>query len=159
MDEERRHQRPVAQTSSILTTLAARTIVVRVIGVALAAVLVAAAPGSAHHSISATYDIDRVVTLTGTVARVEWQSPHVVLYVDVGADAPVRWRIETLNPQGLKRVGVDQASIKVADRLQLQVCTARDGARSAVTQTMTLPSGRTIAVSVGSAELRALGRP
>ena len=64
------------------------------------ATLVTVVPVSAHHSFSAEYDSKKVVTLTGTVTKVEWMNPHVYFYVDVvGEDGKVsNWAFE-MGPQ------------------------------------------------------------
>src|SRR5262245_31712564 len=46
-------------------------------------ILVGTVAVSAHHSFAAQYDADKPVTLTGTVARIEWTNPHFHFYVDV----------------------------------------------------------------------------
>ncbi len=35
-----------------------------------------AEPLSAHHSVQAVFDIHKTITVTGTVAKVEWINPH-----------------------------------------------------------------------------------
>src|SRR5262245_39778327 len=42
-----------------------------------ALVLIAIHPISAHHSVKGTYDTSALVTLTGTVAKVDFVNPHV----------------------------------------------------------------------------------
>ena len=37
----------------------------------------------AHHSFAAEYDINKPVTLKGTVIKVDWINPHVYLHLDV----------------------------------------------------------------------------
>src|SRR5438045_3553787 len=50
-------------------------------GVLAATVL--AAHVSAHHSFAAEYDGSQPVTVTGTVAKVEWTNPHIHFFVAV----------------------------------------------------------------------------
>ena len=55
-------------------------------------VLAAALPAAAHHSFPAQYDIDKPITLTGTVTKVEWTNPHIFIYADVAAaDGTIEW--------------------------------------------------------------------
>src|SRR5207244_5678618 len=62
--------------------------------VALMAVL--SVPVLAHHGRGATYDMKKRVTLEGTVSKVEWRNPHVIIYMDVkDADGKVvTWGFE-----------------------------------------------------------------
>src|SRR5204862_255860 len=51
----------------------------------------------AHHSLSATYDGNKPITLRGTIVKMGWQNPHAHLYVDVkNADGKVvTWEVES----------------------------------------------------------------
>jgi len=40
----------------------------------------------AHHSFAAEYDGSLPVTVSGTVAKIDWQNPHIYLYVDAKDD-------------------------------------------------------------------------
>ena len=45
-----------------------------------------APPLAAHHSFGAEYDVQKPITLTGVLTKVEWTSPHTHLYLDVKDD-------------------------------------------------------------------------
>ena len=42
------------------------------------------APLFAHHSPSAEFESNRVVTIQGAISRVDWTNPHVWIYLSVG---------------------------------------------------------------------------
>jgi uncharacterized protein DUF6152 len=62
---------------------------------------------SAHHSFAAEYDGTKPVTVTGTVAKVDWTNPHIHFYVDVKDDsgAVTQWKFEGYPPNMLVRQG------------------------------------------------------
>ncbi len=40
-------------------------------------------PLMAHHSFGAEYDVNRPITLTGVITKVEWTNPHSHFFLDV----------------------------------------------------------------------------
>jgi lipopolysaccharide export system protein LptA len=58
------------------------------------ALLLGTASLAAHHSFAAEYDGDKPVTISGTVAKIDWQNPHIYFYLDVKNDkgAVTQWR-------------------------------------------------------------------
>jgi|SRR5579862_5467433 len=98
---------------------------------------------SAHHTISALYDITTLVTLNGIVVEVDWEFPHVLLHLAVrgGDGARVDWTIEMRAPNIMRREGVPADSIKVGDAIAMDVFAAKDGSRKAAAETITLATG------------------
>ena len=80
-------------------------------------VLYASAPTSAHHSVSAEFDVNSPITFTGTVSKVDWLNPHIYTYVDVKeADGTVvTHKIEAGAPNSLYRRGWRPDSLKPGD--------------------------------------------
>ena len=66
-----------------------------------------AAQLSAHHSFAAEYDGNQPVTVTGTVAKIDWTNPHMHFYVDVKdqGGAVTQWKFEGYPPNMLVRQG------------------------------------------------------
>jgi hypothetical protein len=58
---------------------------------------------AAHHG-SAGYDMQRPVTITGTVRSIEWKNPHSFIYLDVTTekDAIETWALEGSPPRVLE---------------------------------------------------------
>ena len=108
--------------------------------------LLATAPTFAHHSVAAEFDVNRQISYTGVITRVEWSNPHIYFYVDVkGAnDKVTNWAFEGAGPNSLARLGWLRDTLKVGDRVSVVAFPARDGANVASAQKVTLANGRTV---------------
>src|SRR5947208_15566683 len=96
--------------------------------------LIAAAPLSAHHGRGATYDMKKKITLKGTVARVDWRNPHVVIFMDVkDADGKVvTWGFENAGVSQLAQEGYNRNTLKVGQDITAIVSPAANGAPAAI---------------------------
>ena len=65
----------------------------------------------AHHSTSAEFDVTKRFTLAGTLTKVDWVNPHIVVYMNAkgSGGAPEEWKFETNPPAWFKRVGVNKS--------------------------------------------------
>ena len=108
-----------------------------VVGVGL---LLAGRPVVAHHAFVAEFDVDKPVTLTGTVTKLEWTNPHAWIYVDVKDEkgAVANWGFELASPNGLMQEGWTRFSLKPGDEVTVQGTRARNGTTKANAQTITL---------------------
>jgi hypothetical protein len=99
-----------------------------------------ALPATAHHSFPAQYDIDKPISLTGKVTRVEWTNPHIFIYADVTDDdgATVGWAFEMGGPNALLRQGWKRDSLKPGDRVTFEGSLARDGSNLVNARTVTM---------------------
>jgi hypothetical protein len=114
----------------------------------VAVIGVSAAPALAHHTVAATFDVSRVVSLTGTVTSVDWKNPHVIYHLAaLGPNgAVIDWEIESRHLEGMRRSNVEQDTIKAGDRVTMKVMLARDGSPHAATASIVLGDGRAFAV-------------
>jgi hypothetical protein len=100
-------------------------------------------PVAAHHSVPATFDISKELTIQGVVSKIEFSNPHTRFWVDVKNDGGTvsNWELEMAPPNALKRIlGLD--FIKVGDQVTVVLWQAKDGARLGNTLTLTGPNGR-----------------
>ena len=79
------------------------------LGIAAAAlgVFCLTAPVAAHHGFDTEYDASKKFTLTGVVQKVEWQNPHMRVYVDVTdpSGKVTTWNMEMTSPNTVRRQG------------------------------------------------------
>jgi uncharacterized protein DUF6152 len=87
----------------------------------VAAALLSTRPVDAHHSFGGTYNVDRQITLKGTIVQLTLRSPHSFVYVEVrGADgAAERWTIEGASAQQFAQQGLDKDAFKVGDPVEI----------------------------------------
>lgn len=104
-----------------------------------------------HHSLSAEFDLERTVELTGVVTKVEWTNPHTYIYIDVRSDtgSTERWTWELASPNGLQRQGWTPRSVRVGDQITANGTPARDGSRKANTRSVVLGDGQLLSVALG----------
>ena len=99
----------------------------------------------AHHSFAAQYDSTRAITLTGTVARIDWTNPHIHFYLDVKDDTGrvTQWTFEGYPPNMLVRQGWKRnVSMKVGDTVTVVGVQARAEPNTAAAREVTWPDGR-----------------
>jgi len=97
-----------------------------------AAALFAASPAFAHHG-TAGYEMDKVVTIAGTVTKVDWSNPHVIFHIDGHIDSKdggniQHWSMEVSPPLLMSRFGWNKDSLKPGDQVVAETHPAKNGA-------------------------------
>lgn len=90
--------------------------------------LIAAVPLLAHHSV-AMYDMEHLVTIKGTVTRVEWTNPHVFVFLNVKDDKGEvhEWGMEVDSIVLMRRYGWTRNTVKPGDQISCTGAPAKTG--------------------------------
>jgi hypothetical protein len=85
----------------------------------------------AHHSTTAIFDVSKRVTVTGTLTKVDWVNPHIVVLVDAkGSGGNVEaWRFESNPPSWFRRVTVGRNDFAkaIGQTVVVEANPAKDG--------------------------------
>lgn len=85
----------------------------------LAALFVASSSVHAHHSFTATYIQDKVVTIEGTLAQFLMRNPHSFFHVDVKDEdgKVIRYAVEGAAGGQFTREGVTKDALRAGDHV------------------------------------------
>jgi hypothetical protein len=94
-----------------------------------AALVLLAGPIAAHHGTSG-YDMEKVITLDGTVTSFNWSNPHCLVHIDVKqSNGDLKdWIIELAAPTLMTRNGWTKDSLKPGDDVIAETHPAKNGA-------------------------------
>jgi hypothetical protein len=118
----------------------------RTIFIALAAV-VFAGTAFAHHNMSAIYDFNDRITMSGTLTKIDWRNPHIELIVDTKNGAETQsWALEGPSPSFFRARDINKSDIEAAlnKTVKAEASRARDGSRAGLLRVMTLPDGKLV---------------
>jgi hypothetical protein len=114
---------------------------------AMACLLMVSVAAWAHHSVQAEFDLNKPLTITGVVTKVEWINPHSYLYLDAKDQSGnvKHWAFEMAGPGALRRAGLsraDRGGLKAGDTITVNAVAAKDGSDAGLIKDVTLPDGR-----------------
>jgi len=97
----------------------------------------------AHHSFAAEYDSKTILTLTGTISKVEWTNPHIYIHLDVKdpAGKVTTWALEGYPPNTLKRTGFSRDQLKQGEQITITAYKSKDGSNTGAGREVTFPDG------------------
>ena len=110
-------------------------------------VLLLAGSASAHHNMSAYFDFNNRVTVTGALAKIDWRNPHIELIVDTkNGEQAQPYRLEGPAPGFFRDRDISKEDIEGAfgKMVTAEASRARDGSAWGLLRTMTLPSGKLV---------------
>jgi hypothetical protein len=115
--------------------------------IVLAATLLAGSAW-AHHNMSALFDFNDRVMLTGTLTKVDWRNPHIELIVDTkgSGDQVATWSLEGPPPSFFRVRNINRSDVEAAvgKTVTAEASRARDGSRAGLLRVMTLPDGKVV---------------
>jgi hypothetical protein len=96
---------------------------------ALAGLLLAAAPTWAHHAFAAEFDSTKKIKLQGKVTKMEWINPHTWIHIEVinAEGKPEEWMVEGGTPNVLLRRGFTKNSLEVGTEVIVDGNLAKNG--------------------------------
>ena len=102
----------------------------------------------AHHSPSAIFDMSRRISVKGTLTKIDWINPHIVLAIDAPGDtgAISHWVFQSNPPSWYRSVGLARADFAkvLGQTITVEGVRARDGTLFGYMQKITLPDGTTL---------------
>jgi len=108
---------------------------------AVAAMLLAGSAW-AHHNMSALFDFNDRVNLSG-----DWRNPHIELIVDTKSGEQVQtWSLEGPPPSFFRARDINKSDFEGAlgKAVTAEASRARDGSRAGLLRVMTLPDGKIV---------------
>jgi hypothetical protein len=115
--------------------------------VTLIAAMLLTGSARAHHNMTAIFNLQDKVTLTGTLTKVDWRNPHIELIVDVEADGQKQmWSIEGPAPSFFRTRDPGRTDVvnAISQMVTAEVSRARDGSRLGLLRVMNLPGGKVL---------------
>src|SRR5436309_4735544 len=133
-------------------------LVVALVGIGL---MLAAVPLFAHHAFSAEFDINKPLTLKGTLNKWEMINPHSWFHIDVKNPdgTTTEWMIEGGSPNTLIRLGVTKYTVKIGTELTIEAYRAKEGTNKAVGRNFVLPDGSRLFLSLNGSVPGTPGAP
>jgi hypothetical protein len=123
----------------------------------LAVILATPLSLSAHHSTTAEFDVQHRTTVSGTLTKVDWVNPHIVVFIEaMGANGAgnVAWKFESNPPAWFRRVGVSRADFAkaIGQKVTVEGNRAKDGSLYGYLLKITYADGNTLELVIPGAD-------
>ena len=98
----------------------------------------------AHHAFAAEFDVNKPLTLKGTLIKWEMVNPHSWFHIGIKEKdgKTTEWLVEGGSPNQLIRMGVTKNTVPVGTELVVEGYQAKDGTMKAVGRNFVLADGK-----------------
>lgn len=107
-------------------------------------------PLLAHHGFQAEYDGSKVLYISGTLTKFEWENPHAYFWVEAKdtSGKVTTWVFEGASPIAVKRTGTVRADFtaNIGKTVTVRGIPGRDGTMKGAAETIKLSDGREVVV-------------
>lgn len=101
-----------------------------------------------HHSPSAIFDMSKRIKWTGTVTKVDWINPHIIVFMEskTSEGKIEEWKFESNPPAWFRRLGVGRADFAkaIGQTITVEGVRARDGSLYGYLQKITFADGTSL---------------
>ena len=102
----------------------------------------------AHHSPSAIFDMSKRIGMSGTLTKIDWINPHIVVYIEAKAEdgKAASWVFESNPPAWFRRVGVGRADFakSIGQAVKVEGVGAKDHSLYGYLQKITFADGTSL---------------
>jgi len=122
-----------------------------------AAILVSSIALLAHHSTTAEFDVQHRMTTSGTLKKIDWVNPHIVVFIDAKSEngsGVTAWKFESNPPAWFRRVGVSRADFAkaIGQTVTVEHNRAKDGSQYGYLLKITYADGNSLELIPPSSE-------
>ena len=109
-----------------------------------AALLLTSAQVLAHHAFAAEFDVNKPLTLKGSLLKWDMVNPHSWFHITVKEKdgKTTTWLVEGGSPNQLIRMGVTKNTVPIGTELVVEGYQAKDGTNKAVGRNFVLADGK-----------------
>jgi hypothetical protein len=99
--------------------------------------------------MSALFDFNDRVTVSGTLAKLDWRNPHIYVFVDGKTNAAqpqTNWSIEGPSPAFFRQQNINKVDVEayIGKTVTAEVSRARDGSNAGLLRVLTMPDGKVV---------------
>lgn len=110
----------------------------------LCLIVMISVPLTAHHSTAGAYEMEKPITLKGTVTEFKFVNPHVLFFFDVpdNKGGVVSWLAAGPGVINWTRTGWNRNSVKAKDQIVVTLFPARSGKPEGVVKKIVTANGK-----------------